>query len=363
MNVERKAPQVLDLSKSTRSEPLLEITASEASEVVLSLFLLTGDCDWDTYDELSSARMEEINAAIPPPLKKDLDELIAGSEVMAQLVGLVAEAEARDVPALIAHLEELPALEILLGLIGYYQQPHPNAPPELIRAAATGQNAAAQELAAIATEHYPDWLPELENLLKLGPERVKELLLVIIPAWAEQVWPLFEVNLEALETDAESKREMASKMSLEKLIETASNGFQYTSDKRTRRIVMFPSIVLRPWLVHLDHKDLQVLCYPVADSPGEGGTMTGAQLARFYKALGDEGRLKLLKRLAEGPLSLPDAAKEIGVAKSTAHHHLGLLRHAGLVLIRERGSEKTWTLRRDLLPQAGEILNSFLGSS
>jgi DNA-binding transcriptional ArsR family regulator len=90
--------------------------------------------------------------------------------------------------------------------------------------------------------------------------------------------------------------------------------------------------------------------------------MSQAQLARFYKALGDESRLSVLKKLAEGPLTLMEVAEVMGVAKSTAHHHIGLLRHAGLVLVREDHGDKTWSLRRDLLPQAGEILNTFLGS-
>ena len=53
-----------------------------------------------------------------------------------------------------------------------------------------------------------------------------------------------------------------------------------------------------------------------------------AELVRIYKALGDESRLKLLKRLHEGPISLTDAAQEVGLAKSTTHHHLAILRQA-----------------------------------
>lgn len=361
MNVERKAPQVLDLSKSTRQGPTLEIQASEAAEVVMSLFLLTGDCDFETYD-LPTERLEGLMSSIPAGLKADIDELVAGSEVMAELVGLIAESgKPWDVPALLRHIEEVPALEIQLLFLGYYQHPHPDAPPEVIERAARGDADAAAALEAAAEKHYPDWVPELSNLLNLGPERVKELLLSIIPAWYRDVWPGFQIDLEALEADAAAKRALAKKVPMDKLIETATNGFQYTPDPRARRIVLFPSVALKPWLVYLDHKDLKVLCYSVADVPDESGAMTPTQLARFYKALGDEGRLLLLKRLGQGPLSLMEAAKELGVAKSTAHHHLGLLRHAGLVLIREEEGDKTWSLRRDLLPQAGEILNTFLG--
>ena len=69
----------------------------------------------------------------------------------------------------------------------------------------------------------------------------------------------------------------------------------------------------------------------------------------------------MLKRVSEGPLTLTEAAKELGVAKSTAHHHLAMLRHAGFVAIREDGDDKVYNLRRDLLPQAGALLESYLG--
>jgi DNA-binding transcriptional ArsR family regulator len=83
-------------------------------------------------------------------------------------------------------------------------------------------------------------------------------------------------------------------------------------------------------------------------------------VARVYKALGDEGRLKLLRRLSDGPLKLSEAAAELGVAKSTAHHHLAILRQAGFVTIRDE-DENVYSLRRDLLPQAGELLTAYLG--
>ena len=85
-------------------------------------------------------------------------------------------------------------------------------------------------------------------------------------------------------------------------------------------------------------------------------------MARVYKALGDEGRLRLLRRLSDGPVTLAEAAGELDVAKSTAHHHLAILRQAGFVMVRE-GNEKVYSLRRDLLPQAGDLLNAYLGSS
>lgn len=362
MNLERK-PQVLGLSRQTRSGPALEIKASEASEVIMSLFLLTGDCDYSTYD-LPTERLNSIrDSGIPSALKAEIEELVVGTEVVAELVGLVAELPgALDIPAFLDYLESLPALEVQLLLLGYYQHEVPEAPRELIKAAAEGDGKATEELITAVQPNHAEWVPELKNLLGLGSDRVKELLLSIIPALYRDVWPKFGIDMKALEEDAERRTAQAKGLPIEKLIEQATNGFEYRPDPRDRRILLLPSQAVSPWMVYLDHKDQKIICYPAWEHAAESGEMSPAQLARFYKALGDEGRLSVLKRLAEGPLSLTEAATALGVAKSTAHHHLGLLRHAGLVLIREEGGDKTYSLRRDLLPQAGEILNSFLGS-
>lgn len=362
MNPERRGPQVLDLSRSARRGPKLEIEVAESAEVLMSVFLMSGDCDFDTYD-LSTELLDEIKGSFPAALRADLDELAVGTELMAQAIGLVSEIEApRDLSAFLDHVERTDAAEIQLTLLGYYQQPHPQAPPELIRAAAGGDQGARERLITAAADHA-DWSPQLQNLLHLGADRVKELLVSLLPRWYEEVWPRFGIDMAALEADARAKKALATELPLEELIERATNGFQYTTDPRAQRILLFPSAVLKPWMVLHDHKDKKIICYPLAERASEPGTMTTTQLARFYKALGDEGRLRLLRRLAGSSLTLKAAAEELGVAKSTAHHHLGLLRHAGLVLIREEGNETTWTLRRDLLPQVGGILNDFLNQT
>ena len=101
-----------------------------------------------------------------------------------------------------------------------------------------------------------------------------------------------------------------------------------------------------------------IFCYPIA--PAEAGA-SPAEVARVYKALGDEGRLKLLRRLSDGPMKLSEAAAELGVAKSTAHHHLAILRQAGFVTIRDE-DENVYSLRTDL-PQTGDLLTAYLGGS
>jgi DNA-binding IclR family transcriptional regulator len=60
-------------------------------------------------------------------------------------------------------------------------------------------------------------------------------------------------------------------------------------------------------------------------------------------------------------MKLSEAATELGVAKSTAHHHLAILRQAGFVTIRDE-DENVYSLRTDL-PQTGDLLTAYLGAS
>ena len=118
---------------------------------------------------------------------------------------------------------------------------------------------------------------------------------------------------------------------------------------------------MRPWVILWEHNGAKIFGYPIAPVVEAAEGTSPAELARVFKALGDEGRLRVLRRLSEGPLTLGEAAAELGVAKSTAHHHLAILRHAGFVTIRDE-DEKIYNLRPDLLPQTGDLLNAYLAA-
>jgi DNA-binding transcriptional ArsR family regulator len=64
-------------------------------------------------------------------------------------------------------------------------------------------------------------------------------------------------------------------------------------------------------------------------------------------AVGHPVRLALLRALGEHGSSLTDVAAVVGVARSTAHHHLAVLTRAGMVERRYRGREAiyTWKVR------------------
>jgi DNA-binding transcriptional ArsR family regulator len=71
------------------------------------------------------------------------------------------------------------------------------------------------------------------------------------------------------------------------------------------------------------------------------------QLVEVLQSLSDPLRLELVRILdrADGALACVDLA--LPVSKSTASHHLKVLREAGVVRSREEGTRRYYTLRRD----------------
>ena len=80
----------------------------------------------------------------------------------------------------------------------------------------------------------------------------------------------------------------------------------------------------------------------------------------MFKALADEKRLRILRIVDDGETQLGKIAERADVAKSTAHHHLRVLRAAGLVRIVLSESGSRYEQRREALNEVGYLLNAFL---
>lgn len=355
----RKRSRVVDLSRPG-GRVGIELDAAEAAEVLMSVCCLCAD-DYDAY-ELGEQRLQQSRAAIDPQLLAAVTE-IGGSngKLIARLLGLVYETPPpRTFPTFLERLQATEPLELQLLLLGYQMRGyHLAVPPETILAAAQGDAEARARLLEVTAE-WPDDRHATENLLQLGGSELKRRLLALLPHWYEQVFRALAAEaLAATERDAAAKRELVRTHSAEEIVELVTNGVQYTPGPEVSRVVFFPTYWLRPWVMLVDHKDVTIFCYPVGEPAEAGEASAPAQLARIFKALGDEGRLRILKRLSEGPLALGEAADLLGVAKSTAHHHLAILRQAGFVFVRD-GAEKVYTFRSDLLPQTGALLDAYL---
>jgi DNA-binding transcriptional ArsR family regulator len=353
-------PRVVDVSRPGQTLTV-EIDASEAAELLLSIGTVLMEEEQDTY-ELGAARIKEIRAAAPPELLSRAVELLP-EKTAALLLGLVyTTPKPRTVPAFLEHLATTDPIELRLHLLGYYMKGHHVAEPETIRRAAEGDAGAIAELMTAAREYAdPDKCESLQLAVNRDPIESKQALLELLSGWNEHVLPqLAPPDPSLVERDVETKRELVKSVPPEQVVERLAPGIQWAPGPEIDRVVLFPAYSPRPWVYMSEYKRVKIFCPPITADRTKTPGGDPADLVRIYKALGDESRLKLLKRLQDGPISLTDAAQEVGLAKSTTHHHLAILRQAGFVLIQE--GDDTYRLRTDMPPEPGALLKQFLGT-
>jgi DNA-binding transcriptional ArsR family regulator len=74
-------------------------------------------------------------------------------------------------------------------------------------------------------------------------------------------------------------------------------------------------------------------------------------LLRFFKALADESRLKIIGLLAERRRSVDELADALGLKPPTVSHHLARLKEAGLVRMRADGNVHHYSLETGALKE------------
>lgn len=75
-----------------------------------------------------------------------------------------------------------------------------------------------------------------------------------------------------------------------------------------------------------------------------------------FQALSDPIRLRILGLLADGERCVCDLMSELDAAQSRLSFHLRVLKDAGLVASRREGQWIYYTLQRDVLAEAVEVL-------
>jgi hypothetical protein len=83
---------------------------------------------------------------------------------------------------------------------------------------------------------------------------------------------------------------------------------------------------------------------------------TGEELLRFFKALADANRLKIIGLLAQGDYTVEQMAEMLGVRPSTVSHHLTKLSAAGLVSARSESYYSIYRLETNVLESISQRL-------
>ena len=81
-------------------------------------------------------------------------------------------------------------------------------------------------------------------------------------------------------------------------------------------------------------------------------------LLSFFKALGNENRLKIMAMLAESESTVRELAQRLNLKEPTVSEHLSMLREAGLVTVRSDGNFRIYSFDASALTEMNRALLS-----
>jgi len=124
------------------------------------------------------------------------------------------------------------------------------------------------------------------------------------------------------------------------------------------RLVFTPSLDMGPYSSCAIIGDVHGLIYPL--EPEYRGTPAEeaeeARLARVYKALGDEQRLRILRMLRDREMYAQEIVERTGLHQSVVSRHLQFMRAVGLLQLRKQNNMKFFSLN----PKARDMLSGTL---
>lgn len=276
-------------------------------------------------------------AGCPPAARAALTALGERSgEIWLHLLGLALERRAPDASAFIASVSAVKPLELRRHVLGS----HVPAWVELIgadvlEAAVRGDERAAKRLLTHDRYYGRRARESLTALLPLTAAETKKRILAALRAYADDVFRGEEERLRhALEEDEAAKRDLAASLSSRELIAAAAAGYIYEPEPEFSRVVLVPHIAARPWMLLCQHRDARIICYAVTEAELDPERARADRLERLGRALGDSKRVAILLRLRRSQATFVELAEEVGLARSTTHHHLAQLRAANLIALR-----------------------------
>lgn len=360
-------PRVRDLTRPRATAPPVETALHGATDLLMTLWLIEG-CDEmpQSFEEygLGADWFAEFAQSLSPETRLLLDPIRSGNVWISAMSLLNDMPSGSTVDEFIDHVEAMDPTNLRLALLAMHEADSSEYERLAPSAAAGDQEAVAELMSLPVVTDHRRWAGTVRELLILEPQETTGLIVGAMRGVHRDVFSSYEDRFRPiLERDLEAKRTMAGRLSTERFVELATNGISIEKQGYRRPILLIPSVVGRPWNVFTESSSRLIIAYPVADEYMDADPdAPPTWLIKTYKALGDERRLRILRRLSHGSASLHELATELDVSKSTLHHHMMLLRSAGLVKILI-GADKEYALREDVVPETTAVLQAYINNT
>lgn len=224
-------------------------------------------------------------------------------------------------------------------------------------------HAAARSEVIDALGSDPAARQSVERLLTTRPEFVQAEVAAIVETWAQRVFPAFsEAALGLIERDIGAKERIFARTPRAEALRIATNGVQLAALGWADEIVVVPTVALRPFIVPVEWRSTLLIMCSVADAAfDDDPDAPPRRLVKAAAALGDALRLRIMHELVEGELTATEIAEALGIERTSLHHHLGILRSAGLVTVRAEGLQSwLYSVRPDGIDATTAALTSYL---
>lgn len=364
-------PRVVDLRRGRTLD--VEVLASETYDFLVSLHVALASAEHDYADyevgrewiESARKRCDEANPDALTTLGRYFGDGQPGS-LHATLISLVWRCpEPREPLAFLAWLGERPPAqltEVLLDQAGLGQDWTDLLAEALDeQTSANGTGTARKRLLA----RYPDDMRPTVAAVLSDLEGTRTALLEALRVWYDAVFATEQERiLPLLRQEAVAMERRRAEMPLDAFIEQAMRGVQWQSSVGLRRIVFAPSYFCRPAVFYHVWHGTMTFCAPLVfaspDARRSDPRAPDEETLRFFLALGDPSRLRILRLLAERQMYLTELAERMELTKATTKHHMVKLRDAGLVTLYDRERMTFYELRPDVVRHARQLLSNYL---
>lgn len=353
--------RVRDLAAARRIP--IEIEGTVTYEIPLVVWSTFSPKETNTASELGEGWHAGVREACTDELAEELRTL-GGPYSHAWLAissFLLSAPHPHDPDRVFAWLATVSEQRLRRWILGYSSHTDDQA---LIEQAAEGDLEAVVELIGDDAEEKPEIIEFLKWLLQTDglPERYATAL----QDFRSQVFSEYEDEFAgAIARAAAARKAAPTRGTAKEVVEEVTSGIDFEIPLGTTRVVLVPSVLTRPLSLIDGYRGTLIVYYGIADEfINSDPEAPPSWLVRTYKALSDERRLRILRRLSEGPASLDELTEMLGLSKSTVHHHIALLRGAGLIRVHiseeKTSAKKSFSLREQSLTDATGFLDSYL---
>lgn len=360
---------VRELTTAPRRIPI-EVEGSVTHELILAIWSVFSPKDTGSGQDLGTEWSERVAKATPDDLRDELMTLGGPWFYVWLSISsfLLSAPHPHDPDRMIDWLETVDEFRLRRWILSHTSHESDQA---LIEESANGDLEAMARLLDLANkdgkkkEAAEDMIGFAKDVMFSGglPQRYASAL----RRFRKEVFSEYEEEFSgAIKRAAAARRAAPSRGDAREIIEEVTSGIAFEIPLGITRVVLVPSVITRPLSLIDGSRGTLVVYYGIADEFINGDPEAPPSwLVRMYKALSDEKRLRILRRLSEGETTLDELTEMLSLSKSTVHHHISQLRAAGLIRVHmssddAKAKHKCYTLREQSLADAGAFLDSYL---